>query len=286
MKIEPTRFWKAVNPGMYPGMDTSIKFEVGKTYSIPDDQQIEICRTGWHAHEDLDQVWTYYLWGSPVLEVELWGDFDAQWDKVCARHMRIVRVVPPSEVDAAEARRRGDGNRGNSNRGDHNRGDGNQGDYNRGNRNQGDYNRGNRNRGDDNRGHGNRGDYNRGHGNRGDLNRGSYNRGNSNRGNSNRGHYNRGDYNRGNDNRGHHNRGDYNRGDYSWGIGCTGPTMIPCFDGALHVLSDNVPAVVYSLAKSPDSDEYYQAVLDLGAKPRKLAQWRKRFMATGGQDDI
>ncbi|MCD8211082.1 MAG: hypothetical protein LUC37_06020 [Prevotella sp.] len=81
------------------------QYEVGKTYRIPDNKEIEICRNGFHACTDpLDVLYYYvptycYNEDNRFAEVDLRGDIhrkdyaEALDSKLCAREITITREL-------------------------------------------------------------------------------------------------------------------------------------------------------------------------------------------------
>jgi len=159
--------------------------------------KVVICKSGFHFCKKLEDCFTYYDFKhtNRVFEVEGYGDYDFNDDKVTVEKIKFIRELNWFEVLSLV-----------------NKGQGNSGLGNSGNYNSGDYNSGHRNSGDRNSGNYNSGDYNSGHRNSGDRNSGHYNSGDRNSGNRNSGYCNSGHRNSGDRNSGHYNSGDRNSG--------------------------------------------------------------------------
>lgn len=258
------------------------RYEIGKTYVL--DEHTEgpqrMCGPGFHACLEVHEIWGHYK-GGRVFVVKLGGNIIEQEGKVCASEITFVRELERSEyTDVIEYFCHG------GNKGYRNRGYGNTGKYNRGDQNTGNQNTGHGNKGDENAGHSNEGNGNKGNFNTGDSNSGSYNIGNHNKGHCNKGDLNAGDSNTGNHNTGDYNKGNYNTGDYnicyrSPFIGYTYEASIPALNGSLEVAQDSPEHEdVLLLCGFPESDVFYDKVKSIpGCKPRKLAAWRKAYIA-------
>ncbi len=201
--------YKAFNTGW---KCRDFQYEIGKTYELPEGQELKMCECGFHFCKNPIDVFGYYEMKDDVLiaEVEALGEIQQEGTKYCTNKIRIVKEFTRKQLRALildGSYNTGDYNSGHYNSGDYNSGDYNSGHYNSGHYNSGDYNSGNRNSGD----------YNSGHYNSGNRNSGNRNSGNRNSGDCNSGDYNSGDYNLGDCNSGHYNSGRYNSGDYNSG---------------------------------------------------------------------
>lgn len=247
--------YKAVNEGMASQQDHE-PYELDKLYQVSGD--VKLCNNGYHASFSPQQTSSYYRNFDSIYIVELWGDVDLSGDKLCGRYIKFLEIF--SGMPSTE-----DGNTGYCNTGCHNVGDCNTGYYNAGYHNVGDYNTG---------------DWNTGY-----CNTGYHNTGCGNTGSYNAGEYNVGDYNVGDHNVGDHNVGDFNTGDFNFcdlsnGLANTYTGPVRCFDGALVCDWGDIPGVCVNLAQYPEDDDLYAKVLKIpGVKPRKLAKWRKRYIA-------
>ena len=182
--------YKAFDPGW---VCRGFQYEIGKTYELPEGQELKMCECGFHFCKNPIDVFGYYPMKDDVLiaKVEALGEIQQQGTKFCTDKIKIVREFTRKELQALIL----------------------DGEYNTGNNNIGKYNSGNCNSGDYNSGSCNSGDCNSGY-----CNSGNRNSGNFNSGYHNSGCYNSGDYNSGNYNSGHCNSGDYNSGNYNSGI--------------------------------------------------------------------
>jgi len=129
--------------------------------------KVVICKSGLHFCKKLEDCFTYYDFKhtNRVFEVEGYGDYDFNDDKVTVEKIKFIRELNWFEVLSLVNKGQGNsglGNSGNYNSGDYNSGHRNSGDRNSGNYNSGDYNSGHRNSGDRNSGHYNSGDRNSG----------------------------------------------------------------------------------------------------------------------------
>ncbi|MNW40411.1 Pentapeptide repeats (8 copies) [compost metagenome] len=129
----------------------SFQYALGGTYTH--EGQMELCGSGFHFCEKLENCFNYYDFNvdNKVAEVEAFGEVESGNDKSVTNKIRVVRELTWHEV--LELVNLGRGNTGLKNSGDYNSGNRNSGnynsgDYNSGNRNSGDYNSGNRNSGD------------------------------------------------------------------------------------------------------------------------------------------
>ena len=129
--------------------------------------KVVICKSGLHFCKKLEDCFTYYDFKhtNRVFEVEGYGDYDFNDDKVTVEKIKFIRELNWFEVLSLV------------NKGQGNSGLGNSGHYNSGDRNSGNYNSGNYNSGNRNSGHCNSGHYNSGDCNSGDYNSGNYNSG-------------------------------------------------------------------------------------------------------------
>jgi len=132
------------------------QFEIGKEYKH--EGEIELCKNGFHACENISNVFNFYEFfgnGTRVCEVEILGQTETEPDRVklVTNHIRIIRELTQEEVLKLC----------------------NSGSWNSGNRNSGDWNSGNRNSGNRNSGDRNSGDRNSGSWNSGDRNSGDFN---------------------------------------------------------------------------------------------------------------
>lgn len=193
------------------------QYEIGKTYELPEGQELEICHRGFHFCENPIEVFGYYDNDADtrIAEVEALGDIQQEGTKYCTNKIKIVKEFTREQLQ--ELIFDGNCNTGVNNSGFYNSGDYNSGSYNSGSFNSGDCNSGHRNSGDFNNGNHNSGDRNNGSRNSGNCNDGKFNSGYHNSGYFNSGKYNNGYYNSGNFNCGNHNCGDYNSGDYNSG---------------------------------------------------------------------
>ena len=72
-------------------------YEVGMEYHINGD--VEMCENGFHACEDLMDVFNYYsMNNSRFAIVKLWGDVLSGVDKVCASNIEIVEELPLKDI--------------------------------------------------------------------------------------------------------------------------------------------------------------------------------------------
>ena len=181
--------YKAFNAGW---KCRDFQYEIGKTYELPEGQELKMCECGFHFCRNPIDVFGYYDMTDDVLiaEVEALGEIQQEGTKYCTDKIRIVKEFTRKQLKALIL----------------------DGKYNTGKNNTGDYNSGDRNSGSYNSGYCNSGDCNSGDYNSGDRNSGSYNSGSYNSGYCNSGSYNSGNYNSGSCNSGSYNSGDYNSG--------------------------------------------------------------------------
>ena len=197
------------------------QYEIGKTYELPEGQELKICECGFHFCANPIDVFGYYQFSDYTLiaEIEALGNIKQEGTKLVTDKIKIVKEFTDEELQ--ELIRNGNCNSGRYNSGCYNSGDLNSGRCNSGNYNSGDYNSGTYNSGDRNSGNCNSGCCNSGK-----CNSGWHNSGDFNSGGFNSGDYNSGDYNSGYHNSGYHNSGYFNKGDWNSGIFNTDePTM-------------------------------------------------------------
>ena len=211
------------------------KYEIGKTYELPKEKKLEICKCGFHFCKNPIDVYGYYpnADNTIIVEVEALGDIVSDGTKYATNKIKIVRIYDKEGLMKLISKSTDTGSTLNySNTGEYNTGKFNSGSYNVGNYNSGDYNTGLRNSGKGNSGsdnvgicntgNHNSGDFNSGHGNDGCNNAGNCNKGSYNTGGYNDGNYNTGNYNSGTDNSGNHNSGNHNTGYFNSGDCNTG----------------------------------------------------------------
>lgn len=86
----------------YKGFDENFsclgfQYEVGKEYHITGD--LEICKNGFHACEDLSDTFNYYrMENSRFAIVKLWGDVLYGNNKVCASNIEIVKELSLKDI--------------------------------------------------------------------------------------------------------------------------------------------------------------------------------------------
>jgi hypothetical protein len=221
--------YKATNKDM---QCQDFQYELGKTYELPKESPLVLCRSGFHFCEQPSGVWSYYSADDTrIFKIEAWDVLNASFEpgadfkRVC----RKIRFIEEIKIG-------GNSNTGYSNTGDRNTGYRNTGYSNTGDRNTGNSNTGYRNTGDRNTGYSNTGDWNTGHWNTGD----------SNTGDRNTGYSNTGDWNTGNRNTGYSNTGDSNTGygnfcDYSTGCFCTKEQPVIVFDKPTKTKREDLP---------------------------------------------
>ena len=122
--------------------------------------KVVICKSGFHFCKKLEDCFTYYDFKhtNRVFEVEGYGDYDFNDDKVTVEKIKFIRELNWFEVLSLV--NKGQGNSGLGNSGHYNSGDRNSGNRNSGDRNSGNRNSGNRNSGDYNSGNYNSGVFN------------------------------------------------------------------------------------------------------------------------------
>jgi len=145
LKKNAIKAYKVFLPGM-KSKENGFKFEVGKSYSQKG--TIELCVNGFHASKNISDCFKYYDFKPEnlIAEVLLWGESESGDDKLCARHIKILKQISWKEMLVLA--NSGHGNSGNSNSGNRNSGDCNSGTMNSGYRNSGSNNSGDRNSGD------------------------------------------------------------------------------------------------------------------------------------------
>ena len=154
--VGPIEGYKIVNEDM---TCRDFKFEVGKRIKLPNNDDIELCKNGFHFCKYPSGVWAYYSSGR-VFKVRAYGVLDSS--PASGADFKLVC----EEIELYEEVKIG----GDRNTGNYNTGNYNTGDYNTGYRNTGDYNAGYRNTG-----YRNTGNYNTGYGNCGNYHSGSLN---------------------------------------------------------------------------------------------------------------
>ena len=166
------------------------QYKLGGEYKM--DEDIEVCKRGFHFCESLNDCFDFYNFDpkNKVAEVEALGIVKNEKGdiKSVTNHIKIIKELTWSEV--CDLVNTGRANTGNRNSGDRNSGNCNSGDCNSGDRNSGDCNSGDRNSGDCNLGDWNSGDRNSGDCNSGDCNSGDRNSGYCNSGDWNSGLFN------------------------------------------------------------------------------------------------
>lgn len=150
------------------------QFELGVRYSIPENLELKMCKTGFHSCNTLLQVTEFYPpTDSRYFEVEVEDTISGD-NKNVSRHITLIRELTFNEVmrllnfkkDGSllgpedDQTNLGFYNHGNNNRGNHNVGNFNHGNDNYGNSNYGNFNRGNNNHGNSNYGNSNYGNSN------------------------------------------------------------------------------------------------------------------------------
>jgi len=209
--------YKAFNPGW---KCRDFQYEIGKTYELPEGQELKICECGFHFCANPIDVFGYYKYEDALIaEVEALGNIQQEGTKFVTDKIKIVREFTRDELEKLI---------GNDPR--NNTGIGNVGCFNSGSRNSGNTNSGNYNTGDSNSGKWNTGDSNSGDWNTGNYNSGSYNVGVCNIGWHNVGSDNTGSYNTGSHNNGWYNCGNYNNGDSNIRDNNTGYSNIGYFN--------------------------------------------------------
>jgi hypothetical protein len=241
--------YKATNKDM---QCQDFQYELGKTYELPKESPLVLCRSGFHFCEQPSGVWSYYSADDTrIFKIEAWDVLNASFEpgadfkRVC-RKIRFIEEIKIGGNSNTGYRNTGDSNTGDRNTGNSNTGDSNTGNSNTGYRNTGDRNTGNRNTGYRNTGYSNTGDRNTGNSNTGDRNTGDRNTGDSNTGDRNTGDSNTGDRNTGDSNTGYRNTGNSNTGygnfcDYSTGCFCTKEQPVIVFDKPTKTKREDLP---------------------------------------------
>ena len=208
------------------------QYEIGKTYELPEGQELKICQCGFHFCENPIDVFAYYPFtdNTLVAEIEALGDIKQKGTKLVTDKIKIVKEFTDEELQ--ELIRNGDCNSGCYNSGDFNSGHYNSGNHNSSNHNSGSYNSGDRNSGDFNSGCCNSGKCNSGWHNSGDLNSGDYNSG---------------DYNSGCHNSGYHNSGYFNKGNWNSGIFNTDEPTVRAFNKPTNIKLTDFRAKYHNL---------------------------------------
>lgn len=155
--------YKAFNFGM---TCRGFKYEIGKTYKI--EGKLEMCKNGFHFCKNIVDTVAYgYQLGDDNIycKVEAIGTVHKMGTKYCTDEIKIIEVVPWSEIERILDNKINSGfrNSGLYNSGNHNSGNHNSGNYNSGYYNSGHYNSGSYNSGDYNSGHYNSGSCNSGY---------------------------------------------------------------------------------------------------------------------------
>jgi hypothetical protein len=196
--------YKATNKDM---QCQDFQYELGKTYELPKESPLVLCRSGFHFCEQPSGVWSYYSADDTrIFKIEAWDVLNASFEpgadfkRVC----RKIRFIEEIKIG------------------------------------------GDRNTGNSNTGYSNTGDRNTGYSNTGDWNTGHWNTGDSNTGDRNTGYSNTGDWNTGNRNTGYSNTGDSNTGygnfcDYSTGCFCTKEQPVIVFDKPTKTKREDLP---------------------------------------------
>ena len=193
----------------------NFQFEIGKTYKI--DDEIEICKKGFHFCKTLVDCYRYYdaTEDTRICEIEAIGEIKTDDNiKYCTNEIIIKSEIENPRIKTNLSYN----NNGYCNNGSENDGNWNCGNWNSGNGNCGDRNSGNGNSGNQNSGNWNCGYQNRGSWNCGSQNSGCWNSGNMNIGNGNCGDRNTGNRNTGDKNSGNCNTGNWNSGYYNSGV--------------------------------------------------------------------
>jgi len=201
--VGPVEGYKIVNEDM---TCRDFKFEIGKRTKLPNDDDIDLCKNGFHFFKYPSGVWIYYETGR-VFKVRAYGVLETSLEAGADFKLVCEEIELYEELEIG-----GDHNTEVRNTGNYNTGDLNTGDYNTGWFNTGDHNTGDRNTGDHNTGNYNSGCYNTG-----DLNLGDGNTGYVNAGSGNTGNFNTGSGNTGNFNTGSGNCGDLHSGSLNIG---------------------------------------------------------------------
>ena len=92
--------YKLVHRDMTPCY-TDIKYEVGKTYSIPridGSPNIVCCKNGYHMCTYLPYCYRYYGLDSRLLYVKGWGEYQEGDDKYAFEHMQIIKELNVADM--------------------------------------------------------------------------------------------------------------------------------------------------------------------------------------------
>ena len=133
------------------------QYEIGKTYELPEGQELKICECGFHFCANPIDVFGYYQFSDDTLiaEIEALGNIKQEGTKYVTDKIKIVKEFPKDELQWLICNGRynsgmyntGNCNSGNCNSGYHNSGYHNSGHYNSGYNNSGYFNKGNWNSG-------------------------------------------------------------------------------------------------------------------------------------------
>lgn len=81
-------------------------FEVGNTYSISNNDNIELCKNGFHFCKKLNQIFDFYLFSPSIAYCEVRGifkndlrDIDEDDQKLCTRSITIIKELTFDEVE-------------------------------------------------------------------------------------------------------------------------------------------------------------------------------------------
>jgi hypothetical protein len=166
--MKKIKAYKVLNPDY---TCRGFKYEIGKSYKLPNGQKPVLCKVGFHACVKVSDCFSYYSFDpkNKVVEVILSGIvLREDDDKQCADNIKIIKEL--SWGDMLELANSGKCNSGYGNSGNSNSGYGNSGNSNSGYGNSGNSNSGNSNSGYGNSGDSNSGNRNSGYGNSGDWN--------------------------------------------------------------------------------------------------------------------
>lgn len=80
-------------------------FKVGNTYSISNNDNIELCENGFHFCKKLNQIFDFYLFSQSIAYCEVEGifendlrDIDEDDKKICTRSIKIIKELTFDEV--------------------------------------------------------------------------------------------------------------------------------------------------------------------------------------------
>ena len=78
------------------------QYELGKTYELPEGQQLEMCKCGFHFCKNPIDVFGYYDLTDDVLiaEVEALGDIQQEGTKYCTDKIKIVKEFTREQLKA------------------------------------------------------------------------------------------------------------------------------------------------------------------------------------------